>query len=137
MKFSFLSKSGNNIKNDREGITIQKILLERLITSALLLVSLHNQIKAIREIQGTEARIPPISELLLDISEMIVISRPEMMNLTIICHIPDCYPYYKKFISKILSLLYTRRVVAERDNLLSRLSFSILNFNSHFFSPAN
>jgi len=61
----------NNVK---EGSTSQKILIDKEMIFSTSLVSTYNQSIARTETRGIEARIAPIRELRLAISEMMTIS---------------------------------------------------------------
>lgn len=65
----FLSKKGSMRKKDNDGRTSQNTLFESSETFSVLPVSIYNHIIPRKETSGNEARIPPQSELRLDISD--------------------------------------------------------------------
>ena len=74
MKFIFnFKRKGNEINKESEGITNQKILIDKSEIFWMSFVSKYNQIKAITETSGIEANIPPQNELLFEISEITTI----------------------------------------------------------------
>jgi hypothetical protein len=76
-------KKGKVTKNNRDGRTNQKILIDRLDTFLRSPVSMYNQIMANNEVMGNEAIKPPQNEVLLLISEITTISTAEIRILRI------------------------------------------------------
>jgi len=76
-------KNGKVMKNNNEGSTNQKILIERLDTLSRSPVSRYNQIMANNEVMGKEAIKPPQNEALLLTSEIMAISTAEIRILRI------------------------------------------------------
>ena len=68
------SISGRVMNNVKEGSTSQKMLIDKELIFYTSLVSTYNQSIARTETRGIEARIAPIRELRLAISEMMTIS---------------------------------------------------------------
>ena len=64
-----------------DGRTSQKILMESALTRETSLVSRYNQVSAMTEIKGIEARIAPARELRLDISAMATTKTAVMATL--------------------------------------------------------
>lgn len=66
---AFNSK-GKERKSASDGITSQKIPVDKSVIFSILFVSIYSHIMANTETSGTEASTAPINELRLDISEI-------------------------------------------------------------------
>ena len=75
------SKTGNKIKNSRDGMTSQKIPWDKPAIFAVSFVSMYIQTKANRETIGIEAKILPANVLLLEISEIATMVTDESNTL--------------------------------------------------------
>ena len=82
--------SGKIIKKTKEGIIINIILFDKLITFCESFVSQYNQIKARQDVRGIEAKRPANNEDLLAISETATIT-----NAVIIVLIKRYTMYFK------------------------------------------
>lgn len=69
------------MNNTKDGITNQNIEIESFEIVSMFLVSMYNQIKAITETNGIEAKIAPRSELLFESSEIATIKIAEINTL--------------------------------------------------------
>ncbi len=77
----FLSKIGNEMNSANEGITNQNILIDNPDIFSVSFVSIYNHVNASTDTIGIEAIIPPISELLLEISDISTIKIAVIANL--------------------------------------------------------
>ncbi len=77
-----LSRMGKRMKNSSDGITSQKIPIDRSAIFAVSLVSMYIQTKASNETIGMEAKMLPASVLRLDISEMATMVTDDSNTLT-------------------------------------------------------
>ena len=74
---------GKTTNNEREGITNQKILFDKLITFSMSFVSTNNQMNARIDNNGSEANSPPIKLLVLEISLTNTIIMADMITFSI------------------------------------------------------
>jgi hypothetical protein len=75
---------GKAINNAREGITIQRILLDREITFSIFFVSIYSQIIDSIEIRGIDTIKPPRNVFFFAISETITMITDDMKTLIIV-----------------------------------------------------
>lgn len=68
------NSNGNETKSASDGMTNQKIPVDKSVIFSTLFVSIYSHIMANTDTRGTEARTAPINELRLDISEIITTS---------------------------------------------------------------
>ena len=68
------------MNKERDGKTIQKMLVESWETFSMLDVSMYSQIKAKTDTIGNEARIPAAREYLFEISDMATIRTAEIVS---------------------------------------------------------
>lgn len=73
------NKIGNERKKVNDGITSQKILVDKEHILSTSFVSMYNHISANTETIGTEASIAPTNELCFEISEIITIRAVEII----------------------------------------------------------
>jgi hypothetical protein len=66
------------MNNERDGRTIQKMLVESWETFSMLDVSMYSQIMAKTDTMGNDAKTPAAREYLFEISEMVTIRRAEI-----------------------------------------------------------
>ena len=74
---------GSEMNRAIDGITIQRMLLDRALTFSVSFVSRKSHIIDRTEIKGIDANSPPINVLLFEISETITIIPEEINTLMI------------------------------------------------------
>tara|TARA_B100000686_G_C16332154_1_gene733668 strand:- start:390 stop:656 length:267 start_codon:yes stop_codon:yes gene_type:complete len=75
------NNSGKKIKKLKEGITINRVELDKSIIFCVLLVSQYNQIKAKKVVKGIETINPASKDDRLAISETITITKAVIIVL--------------------------------------------------------